>query len=366
MNSVQRSATSLSTWPVALSDVEKVLGQITRRPSIEIDCLAEDISPRWTESDDEIDHEVEDILAVLDSNRDRTPGDYDEEFYNNLPTSSDHRFQDLIVPGDIFSTIFALARHDPVLRERLSTAVTRERSDRDFFRKLQRRRTSAFTQLETYMKRSLSPNASEVGHCAMKLRDIITKLEEYRQRSYESPNPAFDRACSKVTTRMLQEICKWNRDIYSGANWRNNPSPAAPQDRNLFYCLMSGWNQSPNSSSHFILNFLADELPPQASAKSVQDLNEALAKFKEFKAPTQSIDKLKNLIQAILAEPQQPLSELDNFQSLTPSSTRSLRTNSQSSNDSCSSNRSDPTTSRQGPRRPSTLEMPNPRRRRLE
>ena len=366
MNSIQRSTTPLSTWPVALSDVERVLGQITRRPSMEIDSLAEDISPSWTESDDEIDNEVEDILAVLDSDTDRTPGEYDEEFYSNLPTSSNHRFQDLAVPGDLFSTIFALARHDPVLRQRLATVVTRERSDRDFFRKLQRRQASTFDRLDAYMKRGTSLNPRAVGRCAIELRSIVTKLEEYRQRTCESPNPAFDRACSKVTTRMLLEICRRNQDIYSGTNWHNKPSPGAPQDRNLFYHLMSGWNQTTNNASNFILDFLTDELPPPASIKTVQDLSEALTKLKEYKASARSIAKLNSLIQAIRTEPQPPLSELENFQSLTPSSTRSLRTNSQSSVDSCSSTRSGPSGSHQVPRRLSNQEMPDPRRRRLQ
>lgn len=347
-----------------MRDIESALSRVTDQPIPEIDRLAEKITTTWCEPDGDIDHEVEDIFAVLDPDRDRFAEDYDEEFYDKLPQSTEHSLQDLVVEANLFNTVFGIARHDSIFRERLLKAVPRERSTRDFLRKLHRRRESCFLELDAY-KRQGPLNVRQIAETSIKLREIIHKMSEYRQRVYENINPGFDRACARLSIKILGNVSYWNRDIYTNSSWLTGPAPPLLQNRNLFTNFISSFDQATINENHFIFHFLIDELPTQASLTSLRELTDLLAKFKEFEAPASLITKLKDFTERLRAQSQQPLSEIENYSS--PASiVRTPRTESQSSNESCASSTAGPSTGRRIRRQPSGLEMPEAQRRRMQ
>ena len=351
-------------------DVEVTLTQISNRSSAGMDSLPEEISPIWTEPDDEADHEIEDVLAVLDPKS--LSGDYDEDFYTSLPSSDNHQFCDLVIPGDLFKTIFALARHDRILRERLAVAITREVVDKDLLRKLSNRRKSCFNQLSKYEKEGPELRANQIMRSCWILREIISRLSNYRQRIYEIPNPAFDRSCAKLAIRILHTICTWNRDIYANATWlQGTGPPRAPKDRNLYiyFTICPPHDPIITNNTNFLISFLTTDLPTSASSPYQQDLTNLATRLTDFNAPAQILQPLLDHLQALQSTPATPLTELDNYQSLSLSSNRSSRTGSSSSgsSSSCASAGSQviASSSRNVRRLSSAMEAPDPQRRRL-
>ena len=314
------------------------------------------------------------MLAVLDQKS--LSGDYDEDFYTSLPSSDNHQFCDLVIPGDLFKTIFALARHDRILRERLSIAITRESADKDLLRKLSKRRKSCFEKLSTYEKEGPEMRTNQIARSCWALRDIINKLSEYRQRVYEVPNPVFDGACAKIAIKILQTICTWNRDIYANATWlqgTTHPPPSA-KDRNLYIYFTPPPPPDPSSTTlntNLLISFLTTDLPTITNTPYQQDLTHLATRLTDFNAPAPLLQPLLEHLQTLQSTPATPLAELENYQSLSISSTRSSRTGSSSSSSegsSCASVGSQivvASTSRNTRRLSSAMEAPGAQRRRL-
>jgi hypothetical protein len=343
---------------VQLADQESIdqrFGQIFDQMYLYENRLADGLNHAWDEQSDEIDESLEDMFAVFDS--DRLWDDFDNDFYEDLPRSEEERFQDLVVRGDLTLTIFALARHDRIFRERLQNAVTFEICADDFLQKLDNKRKEFLTKLDSYAASGPKLIIHSVSTIALRLREITQKISEYKARNHAPLSSSFDIKASEFVLGILKDVCTRNKDIYTGSQWLEEPPPADIRDRNLFVNLVS----NPSHRGYFVLDFLADEIPPSAWVPVVGHMKSILDQLHQMEVSGPYVRKMEELVAQfdagpqIFSEPEELISE-----------TAEESDTDQWPHSRAEQARPDPPRSSAGARRPSILYQPEAVRRRLD
>ena len=242
---------------------------------------------------------IQDMLALLDP--ENFWDNYNEEFESHIPEAESKSFQDLVVPGSMPVTIFALAKHDPIFRDRLRNAITKDMCAKDLWFKLKAKTTVFLRAFDEYVERGPNFDPLFVARTAKGLRQVIDKLSAYRKGSRAPLSPLFDRYAAELTVFILGEACKRNRDIYKDSTWCDHGLPEVKADGNLFSSLIG----SPPASfrgSFFVLDFLGDELPPASYKDSLSRLEPVVERLREYNAPEAYVQKVLEIINGSTGE----------------------------------------------------------------
>lgn len=346
--------------------MEQRFSELFRQIVLKIHRLPDDLNRIWDYSED-TDETLKDILAVFDP--DKLWDELDEDFDSEVPASEDESFQDLVVRGDLPLTVFSLARHDPIFRDRLQQAVSKDICAEDFILKLDDRRKKSLQLLDNYERSGPELRVRSVSTIASHLRDIVEKISEYKDGQRAPLNLSFDIGCSELLVRMLRDICTHNRDIYVESSWFQGTPPEAERDRNLFVNLIAS-PPSQHRGIFFILEFLSDELPPQSYSHLATHLESLLDQLQLQQAPNTYVQKLKELIDQFHTgghghdEPEQLESRFSQQPPVSPGQFRHTIPAEYATAQHASASTATPGPSRYA-RRPSEQDQPDPQRRRL-
>ena len=236
---------------------------------------------------------IQDMLAVFTA--DRVWDDFDDEFFSSVPEAESLHFQELVVPGNLATTVFALARHDPTFRDRLRNAVTKEMCAHDFLRKLEAKRQNIFKRFDDYESRGPRLEIGFVNACGSRLHRIISKLSSYKYGARAPLSHDFDVESARLALRMLDDLCERNRDIYSDSEWQTTEDdPEEDRDCNLFANLIS--DPPPGRRDNlFVLDLFTEDIPQTAWTSLLNELERLLRKLRDQKAPARYLNKLQDL-----------------------------------------------------------------------
>lgn len=279
----------------------------------------------WDEASEDVDELIQDMLAVFDN--DRLWHDFGDEFYDSLPESKDLRFQELVVRGNLSVTIFALAQHDPIFRDRLRNAVTKDICADDFLTKLKRLSVTFLQRLDNYANQGPRFKAAFVHGCASSIRRIISEILDYRRSERAPLSREFDKKSAELVLWLLDEVCNHNKNIYRDSTWREieDEDPEEERDCNLFTNLIS--DPSPGYRGQFFALDYLEELPAPAWRHLLNELERLLHRLAEEEAGTRYLNKLRDLIAQAQAgeqlyedpeEMQSPTSPADQWRHIQP------------------------------------------------
>ena len=241
-----------------------------------------------------MDEMIQDMLAVFTA--DRVWDDFDEDFFSSIPEAEGLPFQKLVVPGNLATTVFALARHDPAFRDRLRNAVTKEICAEDFLRKLEAKRQTVFKRFDDYETRGPRFEAGFINACGSRLHRILSKISTYKHGARAPLSHDFDVESAKLALRTLSDVCERDKDIYGDSKWQTTEDdPEEDRDCNLFANLIS--DPPPGRRDDlFVLDLLAEDIPQPAWNDLVNELERLIEKFKDQKTPARYLNKLQELI----------------------------------------------------------------------
>lgn len=231
------------------------------------------------------------MLSVFDS--DNMDGHFDDAFYESLPTANNERFRELVVPRDLVRTVFALARHDPVFRDRLRNAVNKDICAQDFINKLSIKRQKYLRRFDDYVHRGPRFDPAFVNKCGTSLYQLLQDLSIYR--SERAPlAQSFETRAAELALHMLEDTFSRNKDIYENSTWQTTADdPDEERDCNLFANLIS---DPPSDREHFFVLDLLTKLPLAAWQHMFNHLERLLGKLKEEEAAASFTRKLEDLI----------------------------------------------------------------------
>ena len=283
--------------PVDRPSVERCFTSLYNSIGKNINHLQDELNQTWDEASDDTDEMIQDMLAVFTT--DRTWDEFDDEFLSSVPEAEGLPFEQLVAPGNLATTIFALARHDPVFRDRLRNAVTKEICARDFLSKLETKQQNVFKRFDDYMNRGPRRPRLEVGFvsaCASRLCEILSKVSVYKEGMRAPLSHNFDVASAKLALRMLNNVCGRNRNIYSdSAEQTSEESPPKERDCNLFTNVIS--DPPPERRDEmFTIDLLTDNIPLPALTSLAGELERLMEKLRQQKAPAPYLNKMQELI----------------------------------------------------------------------
>ena len=268
------------------TDLYEQIGQHLNR-------LPDELNRTWDEEAEDIDETVQDMISVLHPSK---LWDEFDDLYSTIPEAEPGNFHDLVVPGNLGLTIFGLAQHDSVFRERLRNAITEETCGDDFLTKLGGRSMSIFEDYDEYTTRGPRFDARFVDSSGTAIRKVVAKVSAYRNGERAPTSNTFDAKSAELVLRILEEICSRNRDIYEHSTWQTTEDdPEADRDCNLFANLI-GSPPTRFRQTDFVLDLLTDELPPDAWKHLVGRLESIAEKLREYRAPERFQGKLIDLI----------------------------------------------------------------------
>ena len=292
-----------SVHEVDLPSIRARLGTFNTQMTQQLSSLPDYLNLRGAEitgSDDGDDSEVimvlQDMVSVLDERR--LPEEFDEDFVANLP-SFQRCYQWLVMPENMPASIFALARYDHVLRDRLRNALPKELCALNFLRKLEKRATNSFDRYDEYASSGPEMKPYFISACGNSLRNIVASIVRY-QESRGPTTENFDRHAAGLTVRLLIGAVDRDRDIYDPCVWlKERTPPAEPSNRNLFTNLI----RTPPSDDYndastveiFGLDLLGDKLRITAWNDLLESLQHLLRRVETAGAPTAFISKLREL-----------------------------------------------------------------------
>lgn len=309
MNHALLEDSKSSVHDLDISSIENRFMNLQAKISDRLPFLPDDLNLRGddatAEADSTDDFEevtmIQDMLSVLDDKK--LPDDFEQKFMSTVP-KFERSYQRTVVPGDIQTTLFGLARHDPILRERLRNAIPKDLCATNFLEKLEARAASYLGRFDAYATRGPNVQAKLVDNCASGLRNIIATISEYKEtRPPMSPSLAVRAA--EVVLRILTETLNRDMDIYSSDHWRSNTStPKSLIDRNLFVNLVqpsSGPDDNDDDDDggeEDVLGFdiLGDALIISNQQPLFQSMLRLLARFKEAGAPSEHRVKLHEVL----------------------------------------------------------------------
>lgn len=285
-----------------MSEVLGLFTQLYVRIGQRIDVLPQELnkslSPPNSQEDlqdelpqDELDEIIQDMLSVLHPKK--LPDDFDDDFKEKIP-SLENTFQGLVVPGDLETTVFALARHDSAFFERLRTAIPKDMCDLQLLRKLEARIERFFHRIDTYAESGPAYDENTIGACAEALVDATSKMHDYNK---PPTSREFESTAARLGVFALEEVCSRNVDIYAGSTWHAGRTPDDEADRNLFARLIVSPEPSDDEEPAIFVLDLLDDLPPSALAPFHPRLAAVLDTLRQSAAPTAYTQKA----QAILA-----------------------------------------------------------------
>ena len=273
--------------------IETKFSEFYDRIESNIDRLPDMLNKRWDDAANDTDELIQDMLSVMDE--DKVWDDYDDDLFSVIPDGSSKCFQDLVVPGNLEATIFGLARHDHVFRDRLRSAITKEICSDNFLLKLSARKDALLRRFDDYARRGPALKPDFVQFCANYLRRLISKLPSYLNGNRAPLSKSFHVKVAEFSVRVLEEICQRNIDIYEHAFWRRTEDkPEEERDRNLFVNLI----KSPSgaaSSRNFILDYPGEQLAPLVWVDLIGRLEPLLETLREQNAPDAYLQKLADM-----------------------------------------------------------------------
>ena len=259
-----------------------------------LDHLPDELNKTWDEESDDTNEMVQDMLSVLAPQK--LWDELGEDFYDMIPEAEPGKFRDLVVRGNLPVTIFSLALHDSVFRDRLRNAITEEICGEDFLSKLEVRSTSTFDKYDEYDKNGPRFDAHFVDRSGMIIRQIVAKVSAYRKTFRAPLSNFFDAKAAELLLRILEEVCARDKDIYEDSAWQTiEDDPEADRDCNLFANLI-GSPPTRLRQANFVLDIFVDELPPSAWKHLLGQLESLLGKLREHDAPAHYLHKLADLI----------------------------------------------------------------------
>ena len=284
-----------STQMVDKESVESRFTELYEQIGQSINHLTDKLNQTWTWDDDteDIDEIVQDMLSVLVPRR--FYDDFNEDFYSRLPEAEPGNFHDLVVRGDPLLTIFGLARRDPILRDRLRNAIDEKTCGDDFLIKLGDKSTSILERYDMYARDGPRFDDRFVDRSGVALRQIIDKVSAYRESDRAPTSSNFNAKAAELVLNILEEVCMRNKDIYEDSTWQTTEDdPEADRDCNIFANLI-GSPPVGFRDTHFVLDFLADELPPDAWRHLLGRLDSLVEKLREHEVPAPYLQKLTDL-----------------------------------------------------------------------
>lgn len=134
-----------------------------------------------------------------------------------------------------------------------------------FFDKINKRIDAAFNALDEYIEKGPTPSRAEaldVVNCAARLKNLVEKIEEYRDDTLISDagerrdDTQVEDLAAVAFVRILEEVTRRNYDAYADNNL--DMPPSSPKENNLFVCLIG-----PASEEHgyFVLDNFQDLAP---------------------------------------------------------------------------------------------------------
>lgn len=247
-----------------------------------------------SEDPGEVIQTLRDMLSVFEPNR--LPEEYGADFIENLPPTFESS-EDTVDPGNLSATIFALARHDPVFRQRLRGALTKDFCVVQVFQKLQRRAQGIFRRFDRYAESGPNYDEGFVAKCADILQQIVEKVIEYMNDRL--PLSASSKAeAAGVLVNILDNVCNRNRDIYVDMPWQTPRVPDDDDDRNLYIYLIRDVlddNEDPENEHCFVVDalyrFVHEELKHHT-----EDLKSVLRKAVRHRASVVFLQRLEEII----------------------------------------------------------------------
>jgi hypothetical protein len=251
------------------------------------------------ESDDDSEETmvIQDMLSVLDESR--LPDDFDDpDFIGKIP-KFDRSYQRLVTPGDIHASIFALARHDAVFRDRLRNALPKEMCASNFIWKLGKRAQRCFVKYDQYVSNGPRIAPKFIVGCANSLHDILETVADY-QDSHGPTSYQFNQQAAELVVRALTSVTERDRDIYASSPWmRDQTPPSDPRNRNLFTSLLRATR--PVSSGGTVAQELfgldlLDRIPSSAYTHLQEPMKQLLQRLQAKNIPAPFVAKLRDLL----------------------------------------------------------------------
>lgn len=286
-------------------NVERRFTELYDEIDSKLDRLPDMLNNIWDEEEDEDAYEtIQDMLAVLDP--ENFWDNYDDDFEALFPEVSSKCFQDLVVPGSMPVTIYGLAKHDPIFRERLRNAIPKDMCAKDLMTKLKGKTSFFFGAFDDYVRRGPKFDPHFVARTASSLRHVISKLSTYRKGERAPMSSSFDRNAAELALFILEEVAKRNKDIYMHSSWQTTEDdPEDERDCNIFVNLIKSPVASASTST-FVLDFLVDELAPAAFKHLLSRLESLVVKLQQQDAPEAYVKKLVDAISTSETEEGEP------------------------------------------------------------
>ena len=236
---------------------------------------------------------IQDMLAVLDSKS--LPEDF-EDLALAIPVTLPSATA-AIVPGEIYTTLFGLARYDKEFRLQLRKFLTKDFCARHLLTKLYGRAKEAFERLDDYTRSGPQTKPQFVARCADRIRQVVEQVGQYKDD--RAPlNAATKAKAAEILTNLLLEVCNRNKDIYDSMPWHKTaPDPKELDDRNLYVNLIGDppLYEESLEGQYFFLDVFSTFAPNEWMHLSDR-LELALERIKQYGAPTSFIKTLDGLL----------------------------------------------------------------------
>ena len=242
---------------------------------------------------DKVNQSIQDMLAVFDNHR--LPEDF-EDLARAIPQNLSSAAA-AIVPGDIFASLFGLARYDRNFRRLLRRALTRDFCARHSLTKLHGRAKEAFKRLDDYTQFGPETRPQLVAQCADRVRQVVRQIGQYKDD--RAPLDALTKAkAAEILVSLLVEVCDRNKDIYGHMPWHKTaPDPEDLDDRNLYVNLISDppiYEDSLEGQLFFLDVF--STFAPSEWMHLLDHLEAALEQIKHYGAPLPFIKRFEGLL----------------------------------------------------------------------
>ena len=267
---------------------------MTARADIQMDSDDDFLEEgRLDDNQDKVNQSIQDMLAVFDNQR--LPEDF-EDLARAVPRNLSSATA-AIVPGDIFASLFGLARYDKDFRRLLRRALTRDFCARHLLMKLHSRAKEAFERLDDYTQFGPETRPQLVAHCADRVRQVVRQIGQYKDDRAPLDGPTKAKA-AEILVSLLVEVCDRNKDIYGHMPWHKTaPDPEDLDDRNIYVNLISDppiYEDSLEGQFFFLDVF--STFAPSEWMHLLDHLEVVSEQIKQYGAPVPFIERLEGLL----------------------------------------------------------------------
>ena len=211
-----------------------VTARIDTRTGSENETSDDDRSTNNQDDPDKVNQMIQDMLAVFDDRK--LPEDF-EHLTRTIPKTLSSATA-AIVPGDVLTSLFRLARFDKGFRRLLRNYLTRNICARNLLTKLYSRAKEVFELLDDYAMSGPETSHQLVARCADRIRQVVDQIGRYMDE--RAPlNITTKARAAEILVNLLIQVCNRNKDIYEDMTWRKTaPDPHDIDDRNLYVNLI--------------------------------------------------------------------------------------------------------------------------------